>query len=130
MNELNLTYNRFAKILSLAATDGRHQNEKALLGYTEAFQIFEDYQDSSEQGVCLTNIGTIMMQKEDYAMAYVCFSESEEFMSAVMEQAARDRQGDGGVDDELPINKFILACRQFQKGLANMELLRQQNPNR
>ena len=35
--------------------------------------------------MCLTNIGTIMMQKEDYGMAKVCFTESEEFMKIAIE---------------------------------------------
>ena len=45
MNELNLTYNKFAKIISLATTYEKHQNEKALLIYSEAFHIFDDFKD-------------------------------------------------------------------------------------
>ena len=80
MNELNLTYNQFAKIISLATTFEKHNSEKALLNYFEALGIFADFEDYDQQGKCLTNIGAIMMQKEDYGMAYVCFSESIEFM--------------------------------------------------
>ena len=61
MNALNLTYNKFAKIISLATNFDQDQNEKALLNYSEAFGIFEDFDDQHQQGVCLTNIGTIFM---------------------------------------------------------------------
>ena len=47
MNELNLTYNKFAKIISLATTYENHQSEKALLNYFEAFGIFEDFHDQN-----------------------------------------------------------------------------------
>lgn len=86
MNALNLTYNKFAKIISLATTFDQDQNEKALLNYSEAFGIFEDFDDQHQQGVCLTNIGTIFMQKEDYDMAYVCFNESETYMNIAIEE--------------------------------------------
>ena len=85
MNTLNLTYNQFAKITSLATSFGQDQNEKALLNYSEAFGIFEDFDDQHQQGVCLANIGTIFMQEKDYDMAYVCFNESELFMNMRIE---------------------------------------------
>ena len=45
MNDLNLIYNKFAKIISLASTFDEDQNDKALLNYSEAFGIFEDFDD-------------------------------------------------------------------------------------
>ena len=45
MNELNLTYNQFAKIISLATTFEKHNSEKALLNYFEAFGIFDDFKN-------------------------------------------------------------------------------------
>ena len=61
MNELNLTYNQFAKIISLATTFEKHNSEKALLNYFEALGIFADFEDYNQQGKCLTNIGALMM---------------------------------------------------------------------
>ena len=125
MNELNLTYNQFAKIISLATTFEKHNSEKALLNYFEALGIFADFEDYDQQGKCLTNIGAIMMQKEDYGMAYVCFSESIEFMEKDQFYSRQNREARADNEED----KFLLACRLFQKGLANMELFRLQFPN-
>ena len=35
---------------------------KALLNYSEAFAIFEEFQDVQHKGICIANIGAIMMQ--------------------------------------------------------------------
>ena len=48
--------------------------EKALLNYSEAYYIFKEFKDDKKRGVCLANIGAIMMQKEDYSMAYESFN--------------------------------------------------------
>ena len=125
MNELNLTYNQFAKIISLATTFEKHNSEKALLNYFEALGIFADFEDYNQQGKCLTNIGALMMQKEDYGLAYVCFSESIEFMEK--DQFYQRAQGMSRAENEE--DKFLLACRLFQKGLANMERYRERFPN-
>ena len=49
------------------------KSEKALLNYSEAYDIFRKFNDEQHKGICLANIGTIMMQKEDYGMAAASF---------------------------------------------------------
>ena len=66
-----------------------------------------------------------MMQQGDYGLAYVCFSESIENMEK--DQIYNRLQGVSRADNEE--DKFLLACRLFQKGLANMERFRDRFPN-
>ena len=47
--------------------------EKALLNYSEAYEIFKKFKDEKHVGICLANIGVIMMQKEDYDLATASF---------------------------------------------------------
>ena len=70
------------------------------------------------------------MQEKDYDMAYVCFNESEVFMNMRIEdERIRIEDGQAALTD-IKIDQFILACRQFQKGLTNLEMLRKANSNR
>ena len=57
-------------------------------------------------------------------MAYLCFTESEEYMNMEIGDKQIKMEDSNLIDESLPMNKFILACRQFQKGLSNMEILR------
>ena len=74
-----------------------------------------------------------MMQKGDYNMAYVSFNlscqilENHLYGDLDFEEGSREAQ-DSNTDKG--IKKFVLACRQFQKGLANFAILRATYTNR
>jgi len=52
-------------------------------------------------------------------MANLCFEESTDIMSTTVERALTD-------DAEFQDNRFILACREFQKGLTNLAALKKE----
>ena len=90
------------------------EKEIALLNYSDAYYIFKEFEDDKSRGICLANIGAIMMQKEDYYMAYVSFNLSCQILENLMygdlgqeisSAEAQDSKTDFG------INKFVLACR-------------------
>ena len=60
------------------------EKEKALLNYSEAYYIFKQFKDEKQRAVCLANIGAIMMQKEDYCMAYISFKLSCQILEELM----------------------------------------------
>ena len=59
--------------MMLASSGVKDEKEKAMLNYSEAYHIFKEFSDEKQRGVCLANIGAIMMQKEDYKMAVESF---------------------------------------------------------
>ena len=71
-----------------------------------------------------------MMQKRDYSMAYISFKLSCEILEIIIHGGRGDSRKAMDKDDDIAINKFILACRQFQKGLANFNILRKNFTNR
>lgn len=74
LNELSLTFNKVAKTIKIATTSIKEGDEaQALLNYHEAFNIFSDFKNVREQGVCLNNIGTIFMKRHEYLKAYSYF---------------------------------------------------------
>ena len=50
--------------------------EKTLLSYSEAYEIYEEYDDDDHIGTCLANIGVIFMYMEAYEMAYESFKQA------------------------------------------------------
>ena len=105
------------------------KSENALLNYSEAYDIFRKFKDEQHKGICLANIGTIMMQKEDYSMAAASF----EIACDIQKKLTFGEDFEDSADhltDDFAINKFILACRQFQKGLANFATFKVDFPNR
>ena len=63
INQLHSTFNNVAKTILLAA-DSKKKNEnknKALLNYSEAYGIFETFDDAKHKAICLSNIGAIML---------------------------------------------------------------------
>ena len=71
LNQLHTTFNNVAKTILLAA-DSQKKDEnknKTLLNYSEAYGIFEDFNDAKHKAICLSNIGAIMLQKKDYSIA-------------------------------------------------------------
>ena len=68
----------------MLAQSGMKEKEKALLNYSEAYYIFKSFGDEKHRAVSLANIGVLMMQKQDYRMAYESFSLSCEIQEAQM----------------------------------------------
>ena len=69
-----------------------------------------------------------MMQKKDYSMAYVSFKLSCDILKTMMFGEGNDEEIGSREAQERNINfgtmKFKLACRLFQKGLANFAILK------
>ena len=66
----------------MLAQTGMKEKEKALLNYSEAYYIFKQFGDDKQRAVCLANIGVLMMQKQDFKMAFESFSLSCEIQEA------------------------------------------------
>ena len=67
LNELSLTFNKVAKTIQIAVASLEEvEDAQALLNYHEAFNIFQDFKNAREQGVCLNNIGSIFMRRQEY----------------------------------------------------------------
>lgn len=117
INELQLNFNKIAKTLSLAEkTIDNKENEAALLNYSEAYQIFEEFSpDHSQRGVCLMNIGAIMMRKKEYPSAFLYFNTAiinqQKYIQEI--QAGEGRRSFSGYNTEMREARFILACRLF-----------------
>ena len=88
INELQLNFNKVAKTLSLAGSSiDNKENEAALLNYSEAYHIFGEFSpDHSQRGVCLMNIGAIMMRKKDLNGAFQCFNAAINNQQTAMQQ--------------------------------------------
>ena len=93
----------------MLAQTGMKEKEKALLNYSEAYYIFKQFGDDKQRAVCLANIGVLMMQKQDFKMAFESFSLSCEIQEAQIEAL------NGTIEQrtDLASAKFIMACRQF-----------------
>ena len=96
----------------LASSQESDKMEQALLNYSDAYYIFKKFGDERHRGICLANIGAIMMQKHDYTMAYASYKVSCEILYKII-HGDREEELDADKDDAIAINKFILACRQF-----------------
>ena len=72
LNELHRSFNSVAKTMMIAHDQG-DDIEMALLNYSDAYFIEQYEQDESHKGICLSNIGMLMIQKEEYMMASACF---------------------------------------------------------
>ena len=119
INELQLNFNKVATTLSLAdRTIDNKENEAALLNYSEAYRIFGDFsKDHSQRGVCLMNIGAIMMRKKDLPGAFQCFNAAiinqHRYMLEIDSNDQQQRSSFNGYSMELKEARFILACRLF-----------------
>ena len=119
INELQLNFNKVAKTLSLAdqSTD-KKENEIALLNYSEAYSFFREISETHSQlGVCLMNIGTIMMREKDLLGAIQCFNEAIINQREHMNQldSKDQRSSFAGYSKEMREARLIYACRLFQK---------------
>ena len=130
VNQLHLRFNEVARTAILASSGMGDEKEKALLNYAEAYYIFVEFNDDKHRGICLANIGAIMMQKKDYDMAYVSFNLSCKIISESINFESEDSRVQTERGSDMSVNKFILACRQFQKGLANFAILKENYTNR
>ena len=136
INELQLNFNKVAKTLSLATSSiDNKESEAALLNYSEAYHIFGEFdRDHSQRGVCLMNIGAIMMRKKDWNQAFACFDQAINhqkhalLQTVSLSQAAHSRQSFSRHSTELREGRFILACRLFQKAQASIALLKREFP--
>ena len=98
LNELHLTFNRVARTINLATqslqsqvTD--EQQAQALLSYADAFHIYSEFDEHhSQKGVCLANIGAIMMQKGDYRKSRLYYSDAIGNLVINMEGDSDDEQ--------------------------------------
>ena len=119
INELQLNFNKVATTLSLAdRTIDKKENEAALLNYSEAYRIFGEFsEDHSQRGVCLMNIGSIMMRKKDLPGAFQCFNAAiinqHRYMLEIDSNDQQQRSSFNGYSMELKEARFILACRLF-----------------
>ena len=92
INQLHLTFNAVARTLNLASmslkkTMSDEELSMALLSYADAYKIFEQFGEESEQkGICLANIGSIMLQKGDYIKAMQYYKKAEESMFNLINQ--------------------------------------------
>lgn len=122
LNELHLTFNRVAKTLNLASRSmkaqlNERQQAEALLSYADAYHIYSEFDPKhSQKGVCLANIGSIMMQKGEYQRAIEYFSEA----SAMLAKQVNDDDAAAAASliqqtqaQDLGPNKFLLAIRYF-----------------
>jgi len=69
LNELHLTFNRVARTINLATQSYQtdHERAQALLSFSDAYHIYNEFDsEHSQKGVCLANIGQIMMQMDDF----------------------------------------------------------------
>ena len=124
LNQLHVTFNNVAKTILLAA-DSKKKNEnknKALLNYSEAYGIFGDFDDAKHKAICLSNIGAIMLQKKDYSTALASLKFAYEIQHQLMKEDSEAAKNE--------FDTFILACRLFQKGLANFQILKTEYPHR
>ena len=70
-----MTFNRVARTMalatqSMAVQESEEKQAQALLSYADAYHIYTEFDVNHKQkGVCLTNIGSIMMQQRDYKKA-------------------------------------------------------------
>jgi len=140
LNELHLTFNRVVRTINLATLKIQNQTEEeqaqALLNYADAYHIYDEFdRNHSQKGVCLANIGSIMMQMGDYSQA------REYYDQAILNMKGNiDWQGDENIKfdsrlqyalaSELTQNKFLLACRLFMRGMARLESVRAAYPLR
>ena len=86
MNELHLTFNKMAKTMMNTFDEEKCSEEKALLNLADTYHVFEEFENTREQAVCLSNIGAIMKKKGDLQMANMCFEESTYLMNEVVKK--------------------------------------------
>jgi tetratricopeptide (TPR) repeat protein len=87
------------------------EDAQALLNYHEAFNIFSDFKNSREQGVCLNNIGSIFMRRHEYQKAYSYFTRSTQLQIKLAQE--NDCLGTQNITDNI-----LLACRLYQEGFS------------
>ena len=67
LNELNITFNSVARTINLAYSKmsshlTEEQQAQALLSYADAYHIYSEFDENhSQKGVCLANMGSVMM---------------------------------------------------------------------
>ena len=57
----------------------------------DTYNVFEEFENTKEQAVCLANIGAIMKQKGDWNMASMCFEESTYLMSEEVKKPLKEK---------------------------------------
>lgn len=87
------------------------EDAQALLNYHEAFNIFSDFKNSREQGVCLNNIGSIFMRRHEYQKAYSYFTRAMQLQTKLAQE--NDCLGTQNITDNI-----LLACRLYQEGFS------------
>ena len=61
------------------------QRAAALLSFADTYHIFNNFDENhKEKGVCLANIGSIMLQKGDYRKAWQYFAQAIKNMQSHM----------------------------------------------
>ena len=80
LNELQINFNKVIKTISLATSSNKNEKiETAILNYAEAFKIFGEYDpDHDQRDVCLSNIGSIMLMRQDFYQAAIYFGRAIE----------------------------------------------------
>ena len=90
LNELHLTFNRVARTINLASQKmdtqlTEEQQAQALLSYADAYYIYHEFDENHRQkGVCLANIGSIMMKMDDHKKARSYYEEAIQNINAKM----------------------------------------------
>ena len=108
LNELHLTFNRVARTMQLATQSmavqvSEEKQAQALLSYADAYHIYHEFDEFHQQkGVCLTNIGSIMMQQGDYQKARKYYDDAIKNLDMhKYEDYGPDIKMDDGDDDKL-----------------------------
>ena len=104
LNELSRTFNKVAKTIQIArnALDVG-EDAQAMLNYHEAFNIFSDFKNLREQGVCFNNIGAIFMRSHEFIKAFKYFDRATQMQLDLKATNKNFSTADS----------FLLACRWY-----------------
>ena len=116
-----MTFNKFTKTLNITNNTYKKGDEyRALLDYAEALIIFKELEKDREQGICLSNMGALRFQIEEFHLAQIRFAESalcllKHLFSLKKEIKALKKKGENTdlKEAEEKDLKFLLACRLF-----------------
>lgn len=122
-----------AKIIFVGNQTPKHGEElQAIVRLSEAKAIFQKLGNTGSSGVCLSNLGSLYMQMEEYQRAAEAFEAAAGIIRN--EPALQDSRPDPESDLEntarasrtKQMASFVLAWRLFQRGRAQFAILKDQ----
>ena len=114
LSTLHLEFNKAARTLKITSESEASSNYKqAQLNYHEAYLIFKDFSNQRQEGVCISNIGTMQMRSQEYGKALQTYDVAIDKQKEALQEMSR--AGLGVLDGRI---NFVLGARFYLKGLA------------